>query len=64
VAFAVDLHAAMEHLAVEDRALLSLHHVQHFTQAEIAQIAGLPEGTVKTRLHRSRVRLRSKMEVK
>lgn len=59
----VDLRAAMAQLSYEDQRLLELRYVKQLTQSEVAEELGWPEGTVKTRLHRVRVRLRPKMEV-
>jgi len=46
--------------AVDDeyRALLVLRDVQGFSYAEVVTITGLPEGTVKSRLHRARAMFR------
>jgi RNA polymerase sigma-70 factor (ECF subfamily) len=41
----------------EQRALLALHDVEGRTLAEINEITGIKEGTLKSRLHRARVRL-------
>jgi RNA polymerase sigma-70 factor (ECF subfamily) len=53
-----DLHAALERLAARDRELLRLRYEEDLTQAAIAGRLGLPEGTVKVRLHRVRHKLR------
>lgn len=39
----------------EKRVLLALHDIEGYTLAEIMQMTGLKEGTLKSRLHRSRV---------
>ncbi|MGV1047799.1 MAG: RNA polymerase sigma factor [Solirubrobacterales bacterium] len=54
-----DLHAAMKRLNDRDRELLELRYQDDLTQAAIARKLGIPEGTVKVRLHRARKRLRS-----
>jgi RNA polymerase sigma factor (sigma-70 family) len=41
----------------EQRALLALHDVEGHSLAELNQIMGIKEGTLKSRLHRARVRL-------
>jgi RNA polymerase sigma-70 factor (ECF subfamily) len=41
----------------EQRALLALHDVEGHSLAEINEITGIKEGTLKSRLHRARVRL-------
>ena len=53
-----DLHAALAHLPDRDRELLTLRYGEDLTQAAIARRLGIPEGTVKVRLHRARDRLR------
>ena len=54
----VDLHAALERLDERDRMLLMLRYGKDMTQAAIAQLLEIPEGTVKVRLHRARDKLR------
>lgn len=63
VASVVDLRAALAQLSHEERMLLTLRYVEQLTQPEIAGALGLPEGTVKAKLHRIRIRLRARMEV-
>ncbi len=53
-----DLHAALERLDETDRSLLMLRYSEDLTQAAIARRLGIPEGTVKVRLHRARDKLR------
>ncbi|HKF83487.1 MAG TPA: sigma-70 family RNA polymerase sigma factor [Solirubrobacterales bacterium] len=53
-----DLHAAMELLSDRDRRLLRMKYEEDLTQAAIAHRLGIPEGTVKVRLHRARNKLR------
>jgi RNA polymerase sigma-70 factor (ECF subfamily) len=53
-----DLHAAMELLSDRDRHLLRMKYEEDLTQAAIALRLGIPEGTVKVRLHRARNKLR------
>jgi RNA polymerase sigma-70 factor (ECF subfamily) len=53
-----DLHAALERLSDRDRELLEMKYEQDLTQATIARRLGIPEGTVKVRLHRARNKLR------
>lgn len=53
-----DLHAAMEALSERDRRLLEMRYEEDLTQATIARRLGIPEGTVKVRLHRARAKLR------
>ncbi|HWW67244.1 MAG TPA: sigma-70 family RNA polymerase sigma factor [Solirubrobacterales bacterium] len=53
-----DLHAALGRLPDKDRQLLLLRYDEDLTQAAIASRLGIPEGTVKVRLHRARDKLR------
>lgn len=53
-----DLHAALELLSKCDRELLEMKYEEDLTQATIARRLGIPEGTVKVRLHRARNKLR------
>lgn len=51
------LDGAWRHLDQEQRALLALHDVEGHSLAELMELTGLKEGTLKSRLHRARVRL-------
>ena len=53
-----DLHAALDLLGERDRQLLEMKYEEDLTQGMIARRLGIPEGTVKVRLHRARNRLR------
>jgi RNA polymerase sigma-70 factor (ECF subfamily) len=53
-----DLHAALSLLSKRDRQLLEMKYEEDLTQGMIARRLGIPEGTVKVRLHRARNRLR------
>jgi RNA polymerase sigma-70 factor (ECF subfamily) len=53
-----DLHAALRGLSERDRQLLELRYGEDLTQSAIAKRLGIPEGTVKVRLHRARDKLR------
>jgi RNA polymerase sigma-70 factor (ECF subfamily) len=46
----------------EQRELIVLREVEHLSYDEIMAITGLPEGTVKSRLHRARAGLREHIE--
>ncbi len=52
------LRAQIERLPPLQRLLLTLYHLHETPVGEIAAITGLPEGTVKSHLHRSRRQLR------
>jgi RNA polymerase sigma-70 factor (ECF subfamily) len=51
------LHA-WERLGEEHRVVLSMHDIEDYTLPELAQIMDIPLGTLKSRLHRARARLR------
>lgn len=53
-----DLHAALKLLSARDRQLLEMKYEEDLTQGMIARRLGIPEGTVKVRLHRARAKLR------
>ncbi len=53
-----DLHAALDLLSERDRLLLEMKYQEDLTQGMIARRLGIPEGTVKVRLHRARAKLR------
>jgi RNA polymerase sigma-70 factor (ECF subfamily) len=52
------LMRAWERLSEEHRVVLSLHDIEDYTLPELAQIMDIPLGTLKSRLHRARARLR------
>jgi RNA polymerase sigma factor (sigma-70 family) len=45
-------------LGEEHRVVLSMHDIEDFSLPEVAQILEIPIGTLKSRLHRARARLR------
>lgn len=51
------LDRAWVHLDREQQVLLALHDVEGYTLSELNEVTGLKEGTLKSRLHRARVRL-------
>ena len=51
------LDRAWQRLDDGQRMLLGLHDVEGYSLAELTEITGLKEGTLKSRLHRARVRL-------
>lgn len=57
-----DLREALGDLSGRDRAILSFRYEDNFSTAEIAEILGIPPGTVKSRLHHARQRLRRFLE--
>lgn len=58
----MDVAQLVSGLSVADRQLLALRYVHDLTQPEVALMLGIPEGTVKIRLHRLRGRLRKALE--
>ncbi len=53
------LGIAMNHLSGDQRALLQMKEVEGFGYQEIAEVLGVPEGTVGSRLNKARSELRS-----
>lgn len=51
--------AAWETLGEEHRVVLSMHDIEDYSLPELAQIMDVPIGTLKSRLHRARTRLRA-----
>lgn len=56
------VRAALEGLDEEHRELIILRDLEGLSYEEIVQITGLPDGTVKSRLHRARAALREAIE--
>jgi len=55
------VHAAISELPVKFRAVMVLHVLGGLTYDETAQALGLPVNTVKTRVFRSKRRLRGRL---
>lgn len=55
------IQTALKAIDEEQRELVVLRDIQNLTYDEIQSITGLPEGTVKSRLHRARRALRKKL---
>ena len=55
---AVDAVSREAELGEEHRVVLSMHDIEDYTLPELAQIMDIPLGTLKSRLHRARARLR------
>lgn len=53
-----DLQGALSTLPEEQRLLIVMHDVEAYTLAELETILDTPVGTLKSRLHRSRAKLR------
>lgn len=56
------LDEAWRHLTEEQRGLLALHDVEGYSLLELHELTGIKEGTLKSRLHRARVRLGKLLE--
>lgn len=56
------LQAALGRLEPDDRAAVVLRYLLGYRAAEIGEMLGKPEATVRTRLHRARLLLRSELE--
>lgn len=52
------LTAALAQLPAEQRAIISWHDIEGYTLEEVAEEHGMPIGTLKSRLHRARARMR------
>jgi RNA polymerase sigma factor (sigma-70 family) len=57
---AVDVHAVLDELAPEQRAVLVLRHLDGAGEAEMADLLGIAPGTVKSRLSRARDAFRAR----
>lgn len=55
----VDLHDALMALPVPLRLPVTLHYIEGYPLADVAQILRLPTGTVKSRLNRARTKLKT-----
>ncbi|AKU15310.1 RNA polymerase sigma factor [Luteipulveratus mongoliensis] len=55
---AADVRDVLERLTPEHRAVLVLRDLEGFDEAATAEVLNLPEGTIKSRLHRARGRFR------
>lgn len=58
----IDVGRVLADLSHDDRRLLELRYTDDMTQPGVAAALGIPEGTVKVRLHRLRMRLRVALE--
>lgn len=52
------VHVALGRLSQNQRLLVSLHLIDGYTLEEVAQVLDVPLGTLKSRLHRTRVQLK------
>ena len=56
------LSGALEQLSFEHRSAFVLCEIEERPSSEVARILGIPEGTVRTRLHHARQKLRARIE--
>lgn len=56
------LHRALQTLTPEHRLIVFLREVEGLSTREVAQVVGISEANVKTRLHRARLSLRQQLE--
>jgi RNA polymerase sigma-70 factor (ECF subfamily) len=59
---AAEVHRALDALSLPHREVLTLRFLEDFSLAEIAEVTGVPEGTVKSRLHHAKRSLREAVE--
>jgi RNA polymerase sigma factor (sigma-70 family) len=59
---AIDVRGTLEKLSPFQRAVLVLRHLEDLSERETAEALGVPEGTVKSGLHRARESFRERWE--
>ncbi len=59
---ACDVHDILRRLPARAQVVLNLYYLECFSLTEIADILGMPEGTVKSRLHAARIEFRKQWE--
>jgi RNA polymerase sigma-70 factor (ECF subfamily) len=59
---AMDVQAALGRLSPEHREVLALREFEGMSYEEIAEVLGVPRGTVESRLHRARSEMREKLK--
>jgi RNA polymerase sigma-70 factor (ECF subfamily) len=59
---AMDVRGVLARLSPSQRAVLVLRHLEDLTERETAEVLGVPEGTVKSGLHRARESFRQHWE--
>ena len=56
------LERGFRRLGIDERAVLVLHHLEGYSLIEIAELLGVPLGTVKSRLHRGVQTMRAALD--
>lgn len=56
------IQSAFERLSEDHRALITLHDIEGYRLVELEKILDVPVGTLKSRIHRARARMRSMLE--
>jgi RNA polymerase sigma factor (sigma-70 family) len=59
---ALDVRDTLRKLPAQQRAVLVLRNLEDLSEKETAEVLGVPEGTVKSRLHRARQGFRDRWE--
>ena len=59
---ALDVRDTLRKLPTQQRAVLVLRNLEDLSEQETAEVLGVPEGTVKSRLHRARQGFRDRWE--
>lgn len=59
---AEEIRHAIESLSKEDRLLITLREIEEMSYSDIANVVGKPVGTIKSRLHYARERLKKTLE--
>jgi RNA polymerase sigma factor (sigma-70 family) len=59
---ALDVRDTLRKLPAQQRAVLVLRNLEDLSEQETAEVLGVPEGTVKSRLHRARQGFRDRWE--
>ncbi len=59
---ASQVQVGLERISEEHRAILVLREIDGCTYEEIAEVLGLPVGTIRSRLHRARLQLREQLK--
>lgn len=55
------IHAIIEKMPVQFRTVITLYHLEQFSYTEIAEVTGMPEGTVKSYISRGRAFIKEKL---